>query len=194
MKRLYLAILLLCVVAVPLHAQHDFFMPRQQFERFKNRADPTNGEGSCVQASMSMAGAHHGVAPAEYLLHGHPKYGPAVLGGSWPDRVERYCEERRIPVYNVEGSQSVDWIDWALQRGCYAVITYGHAHMIVAVGISEDGRWYYICDNNYPGEIRKVSRSTFVSEHRSFSGGWCVILKTCGPPPWALAEPERRSP
>jgi len=183
------AVMLGTIVASTGYAQEEFFMPVEQFARFKNRAD-ANGSGSCVQASMSIAGAHHGVPAAEYLLHGHPDYGPAVLGGSWPERVERYCKERSIPIYNIEGSQSIEYICWALDNGAYAVITYGHAHMINAIGISPDHQTFWIIDNNYPREIRQVSRQTFISEHRSFAGGWCVLLKTFGPPPWELPEPR----
>lgn len=168
-------------------AQHDFFMPVEQFARFKNIPD-AKGSGSCVQASLSMCGAHHGMPAAEFLLV-QSEYGPPELGGSWPERVERYAQKRGMPIWNVEGSQSVEWIAWALRRGAYVGITYGQAHMIAAVGISADGQQFYVCDNNYPTEIRKVTRDVFVREHRTYGGGWCVILKTFGPPPWT--NPKR---
>lgn len=190
MKRVFIAaILLVCVVAAL--AQQDFFMPQEQFVRFRNKRGP-KGEGSCVYASISMCGAHHGVPSAEYLLENHPTYGPAVLDGSWPERVERDMASRRVPVpiWNVEGSQTPAWIDWALDRGCYVAITYGQAHMIAAVGRSDGD--YFIVDNNFPQEIRRVSRDVFLREHRRHGGGWCVILRTAGPPPWTQAEYPRR--
>lgn len=188
MKWRLLAILML--LAAPVLAQHEFFMPREQFERFKNRVGP-KGEGSCVQASISMCGAHHGLPPAELLLVDSP-YGPAELDGSWPERVERYAASRGMPIWNVEGAQTIEWIEWALDRGCYAAITYGDRHMICAVG--RRGNDFYICDNNYPSEIRRVSREVFLREHRHHGGGWCVILKTAGPPPWTMARLPGRQP
>lgn len=181
-------IIVLLALASPALAQHEFFMPTEQFERFKNRVGP-KGEGSCVQASLSMVGAHHAVPAAELLLVPSP-YGPPELDGSWPERVAEYSQKRGMDIYNVEGAQTVAWIEWALHRGCYVGVTYGQAHMIAAVGISPDGRDFYVCDNNFPSEIRRVDRDTFIREHRSHGGGWCVILKTPGPPPWAAARPE----
>lgn len=183
--------ILACAAAVAV-ASDAYLMPREQFERFRNKRGP-QGEGSCVYASISMCGAHHGVPSAEHLLENHPTYGPAVLDGSWPERVERDLAARRVPVaiWNVEGSQTPEWIDWALDRGCYVAITYGQAHMITAVGRS--GSDYLLVDNNFPGEVRQVTRDTFLSEHRRHGGGWCVILQTAGPPPWARAQyPGRR--
>jgi len=171
-------------------------MPVSEFLRFRNVADPRDGSGSCVQASLSMVGAHHGVPPLEYLLTDSP-YGPAELGGSYPARVKRYCQKREVAIYSVEGSETIRWIDWALHRGCFVAITYGQAHMITAVAVSEDGSWFEVCDNNYPEEVRRVDRQTFIHEHRVHGGGWCVIAATPGPPCWARAgppEPRRGDP
>jgi hypothetical protein len=182
--RLTLAVLIV-LLAVPAPAKvHHFLMPREQMARFRNIPNPANGEGSCVFASSACAGAHAGIASAEYFLEDHPRFGPAVLGGAWPERVEREFAKRKIPIYNIEGSQTIEWIQWALKRGHYVPITYGVAHMIAAVGVSEDAQTWWIWDNNYPTEVRKVSRSVFIKEHRRFGGGWCVIFKRGGPPPW----------
>jgi hypothetical protein len=189
MKRLISCILLLAsMMPIPVvGGVRHFLMPKQEFARFKNRPDPKNGEGSCVQASMSMCGNHAGIPAAELLLV-KSRYGDPVLGGSWPQRVQDYCRDRKIPIWNVEGAQGLDWIEWQLRRGGYAAITYGVAHMITAVGVSDDGESFWIVDNNYPTECREVSRSVFVREHRRFGGGWAVILKTPGPPPWVLPD------
>jgi hypothetical protein len=184
-RTVVLAVLAATVSPPVAHAQSAFLMPRAQFERFQNRAD-AQGSGSCVQASLAMCGAHHAVAAAESLLVDSP-HGPAVLGGSWPERVERYCRQRGIAAFNVEGGATIDWIDWALTTGRYAAITYGTAHMITAVGFGGAGT-YLIVDNNYPGEVRRVRRETFLREHRRYGGGWCVILDTPGPPPWTLPQ------
>jgi hypothetical protein len=190
MKRLivYLLTLLFAMPIPPVDgAVRHFLMPKEQFARFKNIPDPKNGEGSCVQASVSMCGNNEGVPAAELLLK-KSRYGDPVLGGSWPQRVQDYCRERKIPIWNIEGAQTLGWIEWQLRRGGYAAITYGVAHMITAVGVSDDGKSFWIVDNNYPTECREVTRSVFVREHRRFGGGWAVILKMPGPPPWVLPD------
>lgn len=187
MRRALLAAILLCVAASV--SADEWLMPREQFERFRNVPSPEDGSGSCVQASLSMCGAHHAVPQAESLLVDSP-YGPAELGGSYPSRVAEYAQRRGMAIYNVEGSETIEWIQWALMRGCYVAITYGQAHMITAVGMDrEGGAWFEIVDNNYPGEVRRVDRATFIREHRIFGGGWCVILDGPGPPPWEIAGP-----
>lgn len=164
---------------------HDAFrMPPDQFARFRNRAGP-KGQGSCVYASISIAGAHGNMPSAENLLWPSP-YGPPLMDGSWPERIEREFAQRNIPIYNVEGSQTLDWIDWALDQGHYAAITYGVAHMITAVSRQSDGH-YDIVDNNFPTEVRRVTRAVFIREHRRYGGGWAVILRGPAPPPWQSA-------
>jgi hypothetical protein len=185
--RKLLPILALCVL-VGIAAANEWRMPVQQFARFKNVASPRDGSGSCVQASISMCGAHHGVPAAESLLVDSP-YGPAELGGSTPSRVAAYARRRNMPLYSVEGSETLSWIEWALRRGCYVGITYGMAHMITAIAVAEDGSWFEIVDNNYPAEVRRVGRDVFIREHRIHGGGWCCILQTPGPAPWAKARP-----
>lgn len=185
--RVLLACLLTAHCSLLIARANEWRMPTAEFVRFRNVADPTDGSGSCVQASLSMCGAHHGIPAAETLLIDSP-YGPAELGGSFPRRVKDYCQRRGILIYSIEGTQTVEWIVWALQRGCFVGITYGRAHMICAVAVAEDGSWFEIVDNNYPEEVRRVDRKTFVHEHRVHGGGWCVILDTPGPPCWAKAR------
>jgi hypothetical protein len=159
------------------------YVPADQRERMRNP------DGSCVQCSIAIAGIHHNIPAAEFLLW-NSQYGPAVRGGSWPERVEAFCKDRKIPIYNVEGTQTIQWIDWALQTGRYAAVTYGIAHMITAVGISDDGQYYYLVDNNTPSRIDKVSRTKFIWEHRRYGGGWCVILNGPVPAPWVAPSQE----
>jgi hypothetical protein len=134
-----------------------------------------------------MAGVHHNVPAAEMLLW-DSEYGPRVRGGSGPSRVSDYCKARNIPVYNVSGSQTMAWVDWALTTGRYVAITWGSAHMITAVGISADGQTYYVCDNNSPHKISPYSRETFRRYHARYGGGWAVIIK--GPRPVAWIGPQ----
>lgn len=159
----------------------EYVMPPAVYALYRNRVGP-KGQGSCVWASCAMAGAHHDVREAEAFLR-DPNFGD----GAWPDRVEREFQRRGIAAWNIEGSQTIEWIEWALKTGRHVPITYGTAHMICAVGVSPDRNTFYIVDNNYPTEVRAVSRDVFLREHRGYSGGWCVVLKTAGPPPWATA-------
>lgn len=179
--------LLLILLAAAAPGQTHFLMPREQFERFRNRRGP-KGQGSCVQASIAAAGAHHGMASAEWLLEPSP-YGPAELDGSWPERTARYAAARGMAIWNIEGAQTIDWIEWGLRRGGYVSVTYGVAHMINAVGLSPDGGTIYLWDNNVPAEVRPVPREVFIREHRSYGGGWAVLLQTTAPPPWQTARP-----
>ena len=159
-----------------------YLMPTDIFVRRKNRPD-SRGSGSCVQASLSMVGAHHHCPPAAMLLE-DSEYGKAVLGGSWPERVADYCKARNIPIVNVEGNQSVQAIEACLRTGRYCGVTYGQAHMICAVGMTPDAKTFYIVDNNYPDEVRAVDRNTFISEHRGYAGGWTAYINDGSPPPW----------
>lgn len=184
--KLRLAISAVLALTVAVCAGNEWRMPQAQFERFKNIEDPRDGSGSCVQASLSMVGAHHGIAAFEFLLVNSP-YGPAETGGSTPSRVVRYARQRGVAIYSVEGSETIQWIEWALLRGCYVGITYGQAHMITAIACGEQGEWFEVVDNNFPSEVRRVDRDIFIREHRIHGGGWCVIPQTPGPAPWAKA-------
>jgi len=169
----------------------DFFLPADQWLRFRNRAHPGNDQGSCVFASWAASGCHEGVIAAECLLENDDQFGPPELGGAWPERVQRVAQKRGIPIYNIEGPETIEWIDWALDQGHYASITYGQAHMINVIGRDAAGR-YWLWDNNYPDEQRPVDRNTFLREHRLYGGGWAVIGKLSGPPPWTRPKPEPR--
>ncbi len=159
-----------------------YIAPADVTAAYENRRGP-KGEGSCVWASCAMCGAHAGYWPAEALLR-DSRYGPAVGDGAHPARVAEVFRQRGIRAWSIEGRQTIQWIEWALATGRWCGISYGTAHMIAAVGRRPDGRAFAIVDNNYPGEVRWVSRDVFLREHRAYGGGWCVILRTPGPPPW----------
>lgn len=163
------------------------YPPVDQRQRFKNRPD-AQGQGSCVQASISLCGLQQNIEAAEMLLV-DSKYGPPVLGGSWPERVKEYCQQRNIPIVSVEGAQTLEFIEAACRNGRFAAITYGQAHMICCVGVSEDGQTFWIWDNNDPErEPQPVDRRTFEYQHRVYGGGWCVILLTPAPVAWRAPE------
>ena len=64
-------------------------VPAGERQRFRNP------DGSCVQCSIGMMGVDLNIPAAEMLLW-DSEYGPAVRGGSWPERVKEYCEARKI--------------------------------------------------------------------------------------------------
>ena len=139
-------------------------VPLQQRQRFRNP------DGSCVQCSIAIAGVHHNVPAAEYLLW-QSRFGRAERGGSWPERVTGYCRERGIAIVNQTGGQTLAIVDASLRSGRAAAIKWGPAHMVTALGITADGR-YAVCDNNSTSRIDYYSRDQFA---RRFAD-WVVIL------------------
>jgi hypothetical protein len=179
MKRFLLTIVLL-LLALPVSAQQQIeynLVPTDQRTRMRNP------DGSCVQCSIAIAGVHHNIPSAEFLLV-DSEYGRKVRGGSYPSRVEGYCRERKIDIWNIEGSQSMQWIEWALSTGRYVALTFGRAHMQTAVGMSADRQTFFVVDNNSPQRVDTYTRDRFLQLHRTHGGGWCVILKGPVPAPW----------
>ena len=135
-----------------------------------------------------MLGVACQIPQAEFLLW-DSEYGSRVRGGSNPDRVKTYCDARGIKAWNVYGNDAIDWVNWALETGRPAAITWGTNHMITVLGYSHsttsykvDAQSYYaVCDNNSPQRIDWYSHDQFIRKFAAFGGGWCVILQT--PPP-----------
>jgi len=73
----------------------DLPSPNQMHLSVTTRSYFRNPDGSCVQCSIGMAGAHCNDPNAATLLW-DTEYGPAERGGSWPSRVEKYCDKRGI--------------------------------------------------------------------------------------------------
>jgi hypothetical protein len=159
----------------------DDVVPQDQRTRFRNP------DGSCVQCSIGIAGVHHNCHKSEMLLW-NSEYGPPVRGGSTPARVRAYAEARGIPMYNVTGSQTMDWIEWALSTGRHAALTFKARHMCTAVGMSHDRQTFYVVDNNSPQRVDRYSRAEFLRLHKIHGGGWVVILKGPAPAPWVGPE------
>jgi hypothetical protein len=143
-----------------------------------------NPDGSCVQCSIGMAGVWQNFPAASYLLW-DTEFGKAVRGGSYPSRVEKYCDARRIPVYNITGEGTYDWMKWASKTGRMSAIGAGTAHFQTLVyydatpGVE---RPWCVCNNNSPTRIDRYTEAGFRRLHES-SGKWVVILKTPAPPP-----------
>jgi len=151
-------------------------VPVDQRQRFRNP------DGSCVQCSIGMMGVDLNVPAAEMLLW-NSEFGPAVRGGSWPERTKKYCEERNIPAWHIEGD-TMPWIEWALRNERSAAVTLTPSHMQWVTGMSPDGRTFYVVDNNSPQRVDSWTRERFIQQHRIHGGGWAVILKTPARVPW----------
>lgn len=151
---------------------------------FRNVTNP----GSCVQCSIGMCGVNNNDRNAALLLF-PSEYGPPELHGSWPSRVEGYCNKRGIRAYNVTGSKTYDWMKWACKTGRFAAIGAGQAHFQTLYGYNEgDEKPWLVCNNNSPTKIDAYTDEQFRQLHEA-SGQWVVILKrpTSPPPDPSLA-------
>jgi len=151
------------------------------FEVFKKYRNP---DGSCVQCSIGMVGVWMNQPAAANLLW-DSDYGPKVRGGSGPSRVKKYCNARNIPVWNITGHQTIEWMEWAAKNRRFAAIGAGGNHFQTLVGMSDDRQTFYVLNNNSPHKVTAYSRSAFIALHKR-SGHWCVIIK--GPAPMPTHE------
>lgn len=146
-----------------------------------------NPDGSCVQCSNSMTGTCQNEPAFAYLLWDSP-YGKAVRGGSYPSRVEDYAERRHVPIYNVTGTSTWEWMRWACKTGRFAAIGAGRAHFQTLYGWDDKGTEsldddvWYVCNNNSPSQVDAYSWRQFQSLHLA-SGQWIVVIDR--PPPAA---------
>lgn len=114
-----------------------------------------NPDGSCVQCSIGIVGIWENDPTASSLLF-DTQYGPAIRGGSNPSRVEAYSEARQIPMYNVTGSNTWEWMRSACEAGKMAAIGAGRVHFQTLVwfdptpGIEKPWK---VCNNNSPTRI-----------------------------------------
>lgn len=160
--------------------------PIQMMELSKStRSWYRNPDGSCVQCSLGMVGVHCNDLNAASLLWDTP-YGPAVRGGSWPSRVEQYCDQRGIRAWSVSGrsiEETIPWMEWAARTGRMAAVGAGTAHFQTLYGRDPNTREWFICNNNSTDRIDRYSDQAFRELHAA-SGAWCVILhKPSSPPP-----------
>lgn len=139
-----------------------------------------NPDGSCVQCSLGMVGVWSNVPQATTLLWDTP-YGPAERGGSWPERVSRYAQSRKIHLYNITGTPTLTWMLWAARtgRGCGAALGTGHFQTVY--GFDPHTQTWLVCDNNTPQRIDYYTHAEFMRLHRR-SGLWAVVLNTVPPP------------
>ncbi|WP_010586303.1 hypothetical protein [Schlesneria paludicola] len=151
----------------------------------ETRAWFKNPDGSCVQCSIGMTGIHCNDPNAASLLWDSP-YGPAVRGGSWPSRVEQYCDQRGIKAWSVTGNsidETIPWMVWAAKTGRFAAIGAGTAHFQTLYGRDPNTGEWFVCNNNSTHKVDRYPDRQFRQLHAE-SGPWCVILqKPSSPPP-----------
>lgn len=144
-----------------------------------------NPDGSCVQCSIGMAGVHGNNPNAASLLW-DTEYGPAIRGGSWPSRVERYCDERGIKAWSVTAAsvdETIPWMAWAAKTGRFAAIGAGAAHFQTLYGYDpRNERPWMVCNNNSTQRIDRYSEADFRRLHAA-SGPWVVILERASSEP-----------
>lgn len=141
-----------------------------------------NPDGSCVQCSIGMVGMNlvgstyysKGAWSAATLLW-DTDYGAKVRGGSNPSRVESYSARRGIPIYNVTGEGTFDWMKWAAKTGRFAAIGAGGSHFQTLYGYNPKTDVWYVCNNNSTSKVDEYSMDEFRSLHLA-SGRWIVVL------------------
>jgi hypothetical protein len=119
--------------------------------------------------------------PTAYTLLWNTPYGEAVRGGSWPERVERYSNQRGMAIYNVTGESTFEWMRWAAATGRMAAIGAGERHFQTLYGWDPKSNTWYVCNNNSPGRVDAYSDRAFRSLHLA-SGPWVVVLDRAPPP------------
>ena len=140
------------------------------------------GSGSCVQASGGMCGVKQNIEVVKLLLWDTPDYGPAVRGGSDPQRVAQYCRERGIRIYNITGKGSIEWMKYASRNGLWCAIGAGANHFQTLCYHDPTTNEWHVCNNNEPRVIRKYDDASFRRLHYA-SGPWVVIFDYPPDPP-----------
>lgn len=132
-----------------------------------------NPDGSCVQCSNGMVGMHGNILPMTMLLW-DSEFGPGVHGGSSPSRVENYCRQRGIKIFNVTGESTFEWMKWAARTGRWAAIGAGAVHFQTLYGWDEQNDIWYVCNNNSPHKVDRYTSEQFRRLHLA-SGQWVVV-------------------
>lgn len=147
-----------------------------------------NPDGSCVQCSIGMCGVWQN-CPAATTLLWDTSYGPKVRGGSYPSRVEAYCDARKIPAYNITGESTIEWMKWSAKTGRMSAIYCTHAHFQTLFWFNidpNDPTPWKVCNNNSPEQVDSYTQSEFKRSHLVDGAPWVVILKTPSPPAYPI--------
>lgn len=143
-----------------------------------------NPDGSCVQCSIGMCGVHANDPNAASLLW-DSEHGRAERGGSWPSRVEAYCDRRGIRAWSITGNtvdDTLPWCAWAAATGRFAAIGAGTAHFQTLYGYDPESREWMVCNNNTTNHIDRYDHDSFRRLHAA-SGPWVVVLEKASSDP-----------
>lgn len=182
-SHLCLALTLVVIFPAVVFARKDTMeLPEQQRVWYRNP------DGSCVQCSNGMVGCWCGIPEFACLLWDTP-YGPKVRGGSDPRRVASYARRLNVPIWNVTGEGTFEWMRWAGKTGRYAAIAAAPVHFQTLYSYDDnntpnefsDDIWE-VCNNNSPKKIDRYTDAQFRRLHLS-SGRWCVVPDVPGQPP-----------
>lgn len=110
------------------------------------------------------------------------EYGSKVRGGSGPNRVEAYADRRQIPVYNVTGSNTWEWMKWAARTRRMAAIGAGGSHFQTLYGWDPKKNSWYVCNNNSTSRVDEYTWDQFRRLHLA-SGQWIVVIDRQPPAP-----------
>lgn len=174
--------LLMLLLVTPISAQDQLQLDPEIRQWFRNP------DGSCVQCSIGMCGVWQNCPQATTLLW-DTAYGPKVRGGSWPSRVEGYCDARKIPAYNITGDTTMDWMQWAAKTGRMSAIYCFNAHFQTLFWFNpdpNDPKPWKVCNNNSPKVIDEYTPKEFKRYHYADNAPWVVVLKTPSPPAYPL--------
>jgi hypothetical protein len=146
----------------------------------------SNGEGSCVHATMVMLlrwQQQEGVASHWRETYGDGEYADSTWNPESNLAIKLDSENVRY-AYCIDGDER--FLEWALatRRGC-GVTVLGGAHMVALVHL--DDEWAGILDNNRPDQIIWMRRAKFLAEWKH-SNGWAVTPVYTPAPPM----PEKR--
>ncbi len=175
------AVIFAILVTAPLAAQEQppESMPYRMELPVEIRAWFRNPDGSCVQCSGGLCGIWQN-EPTAYTLLWDSEYGPKVRGGSGPSRVEAYAERRKIPIFNVTGSGTWDWMRWAARTRRMAAIGAGRSHFQTLYGWDPSIDRWAVLNNNSTSKVDTYTWEEFRRLHLS-SGEWCWVIDR--PPP-----------
>ena len=175
-----LAALLLFAIFTTIASAQDSIKELAGFPPAEVRVWFRNPDGSCVQCANGISGLYHN-CPQDTTLLWDTRYGKAVRGGSWPSRVEDYCEKRGIPAWNITGETTFDWLRWCGRNGRMAAIGAGTAHFQAFVWHDPEKDLWYVNNNNSPEIIDVYTWKQFQRLHLA-SGAWIVVLNLPPPP------------
>lgn len=143
-----------------------------------------NPDGSCVQCSLALSGIWQN-EPRAYTLLWDSEYGAKVRGGSGPSRVEAYADRRQLPIYNVTGSGTWEWMRWAAKTRRLAAIGAGRSHFQSLYGWDPSTNRWFVENNNSTSRVDSYTWEDFRRLHLS-SGQWIVIIDR--PPPAPIPQ------